>query len=75
MRLSEAEKAELKELANSAELRRDMELMSQRRRNPFVTSTGEVDVDRFIAFLTEYNRFLGHPRKPFRKFYEHDMRL
>lgn len=72
--LSKEEKAELKNLAESSELQEDMRKLSRRRHNPFIVN-GEVDVDRLLTFLTEYNRFINHTPKPFRRIIDKDMRL
>lgn len=36
---------------------------------------GEVECDRVIEFLTQYNEFLGHPRKERTPFTERNMKL
>lgn len=74
MRLSEEERAELLELSRSESLRKDMMTVAENRHNPFMVD-GEVDVDRVVEFLTQYNEFLNHPRKPFRPFIEKNMKL
>lgn len=36
---------------------------------------GEVDIDRLLTFLTQYNRFINHTPRPFRRIIDKDMRL
>lgn len=74
MKLNKEEKKEMKDLAKSASLRRDMELLSQRRHNPF-EATGEIDIDKFLLFLNQYNEFIGHSQKTFCRIIDKDMRL
>lgn len=61
--LSEDEKREILELSKSSELKRDMEMVVKNRQNSFIIN-GEVDIDKFITFLTEYNYFINHTFKP-----------
>ena len=75
MCLSEEERAELLELSRSQSLRDDMERVAATRHNPFIDSNGEVDADRVVEFLTQYNEFLGHTRKPRQPFIEKNMKL
>lgn len=72
--LSEEEKQELKEAAASQALRRDMEKVSQGRFNPFACGK-DVDVDKLLIFLTEYNDFVNHARRPFRRINDSHMLL
>ena len=74
MHLDHEEKAELKRLSTSLALREDTRRIRKRSREAFLID-GQVDVDRFIAFLTAYNRFIGHARPPFRKIRDGDMKL
>jgi hypothetical protein len=74
MELTDEEKAELRALARSESMRADSELLRATRHNPFIVN-GEVDCDRVMEFLTEYNEFLGHPRKVRQPFIEKDMKL
>lgn len=71
---SEEEKAELLMAAQSETLRRDMRIIAQNRHNPFMLN-GKIDLDRVVTFLTEFNDFLGHPIKPFRKIIDKKMLL
>lgn len=72
--LNNEEKKELKKLAASASLRNDMAHIKEFRHNPFVIS-GTVDMDKFLAFLTEFNQFINHSPKPFRRIIDSNMRL
>jgi hypothetical protein len=73
-KLSEAEKKVLLELAESASLREDMRKLAEHRHNPVLVD-GVVDMDRLIDFLTDYNAFINHQPKPFRKMVEKEMKL
>ena len=72
--LSDEEKRELLDIARSSKLREDFRRLSENRHNPFVVD-GVVDMDRLLTFLTEYNAFVNHRPKPFRKIVDRDMRL
>lgn len=74
MRLSKEEKAELKNLADSSKLQEDMRKVRSARHNPFIVDN-QVDIDRLLTFLVEYNYFINHTLKPFRKIIDRDMRL
>lgn len=73
--LSDKEKREWLELACSENLREDMRRLQKNRYNPFLKSNGKVDLDKYIHFLTEFNAFANHARKPFHKIIDKDMRL
>lgn len=75
MRLSDEERAELLELARSQSLRDDMAKVAATRHNPFLDENGEVDANRYVEFLTQYNELLGHARKPRQPFIEKNMKL
>lgn len=72
--LNYREKKELKEAAKSRRLRDDMQKLSEERHNPFLVN-GNVDLDKYITFLTEYNHFINHAPKPFHKIVDKIMRL
>jgi hypothetical protein len=40
--------------------------MAKDRYNPFMVNE-KIDLDRLLTFLTEYNYFVNHTPKPFRK--------
>lgn len=72
--LSQREKEELKRAAKSHRLRSDMQKVAQERYNPFLVN-GNIDLDRYVTFLTEYNYFINHTPKLFRRIADKDMRL
>ena len=72
--LSEKAKRELRELAESDSFRKDMETVRANRHNPFMKD-GKVDVDAYLEFLDQYNEFINHEPKPFRRMIDKDMRL
>lgn len=72
--LSPAAEKEFVELANSESFRKDMETVRRNRHNPFVRN-GKVDIDAYLDFVAEFNAFIGHERKPFRRIIDNDMRL
>ena len=51
-----------------------MKYVSAHRHNPLIVD-GEVDLDRFITFLTEYNEFINHKPKPFKPMIDRIMKL
>lgn len=65
-RLSKQEREEFVSLSKSPKLKEDLRHFSDNRHNPFIIN-GDVDVDTFVKFLTEYSYFINHARKPFRK--------
>ncbi|MDD5132618.1 MAG: hypothetical protein PHH44_08170 [bacterium] len=72
--LTEKEKQEWRELAQSDGLRNDMRRIEKNRHNPFMAQ-GKIDLDKYIHFLTEFNAFANHVQKPFRRMIDRDMRL
>ena len=74
MPLSQSEKEELLAVAASRSMREDAARLVSARAERFMVD-GEVSADLFTEFLTEYNAFLNHPRKPFRPFREGLMKL
>lgn len=74
MAIPDADRAELKALAASAELREDARHIAATRHNPFLVD-GEVDGDRVLEFLDQYNAFMNHPVKPATPFIETNMKL
>ncbi len=63
--LNNKEKSEMLRMAGSVSLRQDLQHISSYKHNPFGAGT-TVAMDRFIAFLTEYNEFINHRKKPFK---------
>lgn len=74
MRISMESEKELVKLSQSESLRRDMDMVASQRHCPFIRD-GEVDVDAYIEFVTQYNEFINHEIKPFRPMIDRDMRL
>lgn len=74
MNLSPEAAKELLELAGSEALRRDMVTIASRRHNPFIKD-GEVDVDAYIEFVTQFNEFINHEPKPFKPMIVREMKL
>ncbi len=66
VKLTKEEKKEIKTLAKSKKLKEDFRKISNNRYNPFVIN-GKVDIDKFLNFLNEYNQFINHTPKPFKK--------
>ncbi len=66
MILTDKEKKELEKLTYSSQLRNDFRKLVQHRYNPFIVN-GIIDLDKVVLFLAEYNNFIGHWQKPFRK--------
>lgn len=74
MRLTETEREELIGMSQSEILRSDCERVADGRHNPFLLD-GEINADRVVDFLTEYNEFFNHPIKPFTPPVEDNMKL
>ena len=72
--LSKEEKEELIKLAKSEKLRKEFKKLSECRYNPFIEN-GKINSDKFLKFLNEYNEFINHAQKPFKKIIDKDMRL
>lgn len=72
--LNDEEKNELMYMAASDKLREDMRRLSKSKHNPFVVN-GSVDMDRLLTFLNEYNYFVNHAKKPFRRIKDMHVRL
>lgn len=64
--LSNEAKEELKRLVYSSKLKEDLRRISENKHNPFIAN-GKIDLDRLLTFLTEYNAFINHTPRPFRK--------
>ncbi|MEO5359271.1 MAG: hypothetical protein H7843_02355 [Nitrospirota bacterium] len=57
---------DLYEASKSETLRLDMQRVAAHRHNPFMKN-GQPDIDAILQFLMEYNEFINHEPKPFRK--------
>lgn len=73
-KLSNKEKEELRQVAASALFRKDMQYLSDNRFNP-LTDGQNIDMDRLLVFLTEYNEFINHSPKPFKPIIDRIMKL
>jgi hypothetical protein len=72
--ISDQEREELLRLAGSSSLRQDMEYLSVHRYNPVLVEGG-VDLDRLVEFLTQFNEFINHEPKLFRRIIDAEMKL
>lgn len=55
-------------------IKKDLKTMAGCSRNPFMKN-GEADVDAYIEFVCDYNEFINHEPKPFRKIIDREMIL
>ena len=74
MILSRTAQEEIRELSRSGALKKDMSIVASSRHNPFFND-GVVDVDAYIEFVSAFNEFINHERKPFAPIKDKDMRL
>jgi hypothetical protein len=74
MRLTDEEKAELRALAASPELKADLARLRQSHRDDFMVD-GVVDGERVTEALTTFSEFVGGESRPRRVFIERDMKL
>jgi hypothetical protein len=72
--LSKKAGEELQDKVLSRVLRADLDAVAGSRINPFIKD-GRVDVDAYIAFVSEFNEFINHQPKPFEPIKDADMRL
>jgi hypothetical protein len=68
------EQEEFLRLSQSSSLKADMRYIAAHRHNHLLVD-GTVDLDRLIAFLTEYNEFINHQPKPFKPMIDKVMKL
>lgn len=74
MRLTKNERKELLNSTQSVSLRNDMQYLSANKLNPTLVN-GKVDMDKLVDFLTQYNEFINHNPRPFKKIIDKDMKL
>ena len=74
MKLSQKTEKELIELAKSESFKRDIEMLRSRWQTPFIKN-GEVDIDAYIEFVTQFNEFINHEPKPFKQMIDKVMKL
>jgi hypothetical protein len=72
--LSREAEQELRSLAHSVTLKKDMAAITGSRHNPFITA-GIVDADAYVLFVSAFNEFINHEPKPFVPMIDKDMRL
>jgi hypothetical protein len=72
--MTEKEKHELLQMAESEGLRTDMRRVMHAGKTPF-DRNGQIDLDAFIEFLDAFNAFVNHRRKPFKPMMDGNMRL
>ena len=72
--ISQAAADELRELSQSTKFADEMNLVSRSRYNPFLMA-GDVDIDAYIAFISQFNEFINHEPKKFVPMITNDMRL
>ena len=74
MRISERAGKEIRDLAASASIRKDMEKVASQRHNPFFRN-GKADVDAYIEFVIQFNEFINHRPRPFKQITDKVMEL
>lgn len=74
MSVSASAEREMLELARSGSFRADMQILEMRSKSPFAMGD-RIDLDAYVEFVTQFNEFINHRPKPFRKMIDKDMRL
>jgi hypothetical protein len=74
MNISKKAEIELVEGACSEDFRSDMQGMRDKWHSPFIIN-GNVDVDAYLDFVTEYNEFINHRPRQFKKIEDKYMKL
>lgn len=74
VKISKKAEKEFRKFSELHSLRRDMEMIASSKYRPFLID-GKVDVDAYIEFVTQFNEFINHTPKPFKKIIDGDMRL
>lgn len=74
MKISQQAVEEFLELSRFKSLKKDMEILMLQQHDPFIKK-GEVYIDVYIEFVTQFNEFINHQPKPFRRIIDRDMRL
>lgn len=65
---------DLYQMSKSESLRRDMRRVASQRHNPFIKNR-QPDIDACMEFLMQYNEFISHEPRPFRKIIDTEMLL
>lgn len=74
MKISKEAEKEIRDLAASDSMRKDMEKVASQRHNPFFKD-GKADIDAYIEFVTQFNEFINHQPKPFKPIIDKVMKL
>ena len=74
MKLSRQAEKDLVEVSRRDSFREEMERIASLRHNPFLKE-GRPDADAYIEFVAQYNEFINHRLKPFRKIIDAVMKL
>lgn len=72
--LNKEEKEELLKLSRSVRLKEDFQTI-RKNRNYIFKGKDEINLDRFIKFLTIANAFANHKKKPFKKIEGNNFKL
>lgn len=74
MRISNESASEIRNLAESDSLKSDMRKIASQKHNPFFKQ-GTALVDEYVEFVTQFNEFINHRPRPFKKIIDREMRL
>lgn len=74
MRISNESASEIRNLAKSDSLKNDMRKIASQKHNPFFKQ-GKALVDEYVEFVTQFNEFINHRPRPFKKIIDREMRL
>ncbi len=74
MKLSPGAEKELLKFARSESFKKDMQILRSRWQNIFIKD-GIADADAYIEFVTQFNEFINHEPKPFKKMIDRVMKL
>lgn len=74
MRISNESASEIRNLAESDSLKSDMRKIASQKHNPFFKQ-GKALVDEYVEFVTQFNEFINHRPRPFKKIIDREMRL
>lgn len=72
--ISEKAKKEILKLSKSKVFRKDMKAVASKCHNPFFKNR-KANIKNYVEFVTQFNEFINHEPKPFRKIIDRDMRL
>lgn len=66
--------SEISELDQSESLRKDMNLIKSHKNNLYHEDE-QKSIELFLEFVTQYNEFINHEPKPFKRIIDKDMIL